>query len=79
MKLSVIETLKPSSRGELEITDLNNHFIKEGRMNWEKHEGTWLDCGTVDSLYNSNTVMASKGRAKKDVKKFEKVMELLDT
>jgi len=74
----VIETLKPSNRGELEITDLNNYFIKDYRIAWVKHEGTWLDCGTINSLYNSNTVMASKGRNKKDVKKFEKVMSIVN-
>lgn len=46
----VIRTLKPSGRGELEITDVNNHFIKKGTMQWTKVKGFWSDAGTFDSL-----------------------------
>ena len=40
-----IKALTPSARGELEITDVNNHYIEKGVMNWHKLEGWWADCG----------------------------------
>jgi glucose-1-phosphate thymidylyltransferase len=45
-----MRTLKPSARGELEITDLNNAYIKEGTMDFDFVEGWWADAGTCDSL-----------------------------
>jgi len=47
---NVIKTLEPSGRGELEITDVNNFFVKQGQMTYEKLNGWWTDAGTVDSL-----------------------------
>jgi glucose-1-phosphate thymidylyltransferase len=43
-------TLKPSARGELEITDVNNAYIREGSMTFNYLEGWWTDAGTFDSL-----------------------------
>ncbi len=43
-------TLKPSARGELEITDVNNAYIREGAMTFDYLEGWWTDAGTFDSL-----------------------------
>jgi glucose-1-phosphate thymidylyltransferase len=43
-------TLKPSERGELEITDVNNAYIREGTMTYNYLEGWWTDAGTFDSL-----------------------------
>src|SRR3954468_1887525 len=43
-------TLKPSARGELEITDVNNAYIKEGSMTFNYLDGWWTDAGTFDSL-----------------------------
>jgi glucose-1-phosphate thymidylyltransferase len=43
-------TLKPSSRGELEITDVNNAYIHEGTMSFNYLEGWWTDAGTFESL-----------------------------
>ena len=43
-------TLKPSARGELEITDVNNAYIREGTMTFNFLEGWWTDAGTFDSL-----------------------------
>jgi glucose-1-phosphate thymidylyltransferase len=48
-----ILTLKPSNRGELEITDLNNFYIKEGRCNYMLLDSFWSDAGTFDSLLAS--------------------------
>ena len=45
-----IKTLLPSGRGELEVTDLNRSYLKDGRLGVHKIHGTWLDCGTFDSL-----------------------------
>lgn len=50
----VIRTLEPSERGELEITDVNNHYIKEGRLQTEAVKGFWSDAGTVQSLLDSS-------------------------
>ncbi|MBU2261355.1 MAG: NTP transferase domain-containing protein, partial [Proteobacteria bacterium] len=45
-----IKTLKPSERGELEITDVNNFYIREKKIAWDVLEGWWTDAGTFDSL-----------------------------
>lgn len=46
----VIKTLRPSSRGELEITDVNNHYLKKDNLSCSEIEGFWSDAGTFDSL-----------------------------
>lgn len=55
-----IKTLKPSNRGELEITDINNAYIKEGRLTWAELDGFWSDAGTFHSLYRSGRYWARK-------------------
>lgn len=55
-----IKTLKPSARGELEVTDLNNSYIKEDLMAWSKLSGFWNDAGTFESLFLSNKYWAKK-------------------
>lgn len=55
-----ISNLEPSARGELEITDVNNIYIKHGKMKWAKLEGFWSDAGTFASLYRSNRYWAQK-------------------
>jgi len=57
----VIKTLKPSDRGELEITDVNNHFINEGTMTWNELEGWWTDAGTFESLLYASNLVAKTG------------------
>ncbi len=57
---SRIKTLKPSSRGELEITDLNNSYIKDGKLAWTELSGFWTDAGTYDSLFVANEYWAKK-------------------
>ena len=46
----VIQTLRPSQRGELEITDVNRHYLGQGRLGHSFLEGYWTDAGTTDSL-----------------------------
>jgi glucose-1-phosphate thymidylyltransferase len=46
----IIRTLKPSGRGELEITDVNNEYIRKGEMSCAPMKGWWSDAGTFDSL-----------------------------
>lgn len=53
-----IRRLKPSGRGELEITDVNNFYVEEGAMTFEKLEGWWTDAGTFDSLLRANQLVA---------------------
>lgn len=60
----IIKTLKPSERGELEITDVNNHYIERGRMTWTELEGWWTDAGTFESLLNATNLVAKTGANK---------------
>ena len=57
----VIRTLVPSGRGELEITDVNNHYIKRGEMTWNELDGWWTDAGTFDSLLRASNLVAETG------------------
>jgi glucose-1-phosphate thymidylyltransferase len=57
----MIKTLKPSSRGELEITDVNNRYIEKGLMKWDILEGWWTDAGTFESLLRANQLVAQTG------------------
>lgn len=50
----IIKTLKPSARGELEITDVQNHYIQKGTLKANKLKSEWLDAGTVDDLLETN-------------------------
>lgn len=53
----IIKTLKPSDRGELEITDVNNHYIKKGRMEYEVLRGWWTDAGIPETLYRASSLV----------------------
>ena len=57
----VIKTLEPSERGELEITDVNNWYIRDGSMTYEVLDGWWTDAGTFGSLHRSATLVAQGG------------------
>jgi glucose-1-phosphate thymidylyltransferase len=61
---NIIKTLKPSGRGELEITDVNNRYIEEGLMTYDILEGWWTDAGTFESLYRANTLVSQSGANK---------------
>lgn len=53
----IVRTLRPSHRGELEITDVNNHYVARGEMTFDVLKGTWTDAGTFESLWFANSVM----------------------
>lgn len=53
----IIKTLKPSARGEYEITDVNNHYISKGQMTFGKFSGWWSDAGTFESLARVNKLL----------------------
>jgi glucose-1-phosphate thymidylyltransferase len=54
---SVIKTLRPSRRGELEITDVNNYYLSQGRLGWSPLDGYWTDAGTPESLLHANELV----------------------
>ncbi len=54
----IIKTLRPSGRGELEITDVNNAYIETGEMSWDVIEGWWTDAGTFESLLRASKLIA---------------------
>lgn len=56
---NVIKTLKPSKRGELEVTDINNRYIKNKTMTYQIIKGAWTDAGTFGSLLRASN-LASK-------------------
>jgi len=53
----IIRTLKPSGRGELEITDVNNAYIRKNQMTYSQFKGDWTDAGTFESLQTANELM----------------------
>ena len=59
-----IRRLKPSGRGELEITDVNNFYIEEGTLTYEVLDGWWTDAGTFESLLRANNLVAETGANK---------------
>lgn len=61
---SIIKTLKPSGRGELEITDVNNAYIEAGQLTWDILDGWWTDAGTIESLHLANQLVAQTGANK---------------
>src|ERR1051325_5589988 len=60
----IIKTLKPSGRGELEITDVNNQYIEWGDLTWDVIDGWWTDAGTFDSLLHASHLAAEQRDAK---------------
>lgn len=55
-----IKKCKPSARGELEITDVNNFYIKDAQLHWAELKGWWQDAGTFESLFEVNEYWARK-------------------
>lgn len=61
----IIKTLKPSWRNELEITDVNNIYLKKGELYYDILDGFWTDCGTFESLLRANNLVAKKFHTQK--------------
>jgi glucose-1-phosphate thymidylyltransferase len=53
----VVKALKPSARGELEITDVNRHYLEQGRLGYSMLQGYWTDAGTLESLATANMLV----------------------
>jgi glucose-1-phosphate thymidylyltransferase len=56
----IIRTLKPSTRNELEITDVNNAYLQSGELTWDILAGWWTDAGTFESLHRANCLVAQQ-------------------
>jgi len=67
----IIKKIKPSGRGELEITDVNNAYLKKNQLTYEKLDGWWTDAGTFPSMHLAG-VLVEKSRRKKKSKKKKK-------
>jgi len=63
----VLPQLKPSARGELEITDVNNAYINAGTMAYDILDGWWTDAGTFESLHRASCLVAQGGANKMDL------------
>ncbi len=58
----IVKTLKPSGRGELELTDVNNRYLEMGKLQHERVEGYWADCGeSIGSLFRASGLVAERG------------------
>jgi glucose-1-phosphate thymidylyltransferase len=57
-----IRTLKPSARNELEITDVNNRYLRDDELEYDVMRGWWTDAGTFESLYHAGQLVAGKRR-----------------
>ena len=61
----IIKTLKPSGRGELEITDVNNRYIEQGQMTYNILKGFWSDCGAFESLLRASQLVARQAQGRR--------------
>ena len=59
----IINNIKPSERGELEITDVNNEYIRRGTMTYSILKGWWTDAGTFESLFKASCLIAESKKA----------------
>jgi len=57
-----IRNIKPSNRGELEITDVNNCYIKDKKMQWAELDGFWMDAGKFETLFEVNKYWYEKSK-----------------
>ncbi len=66
---NIIKSLRPSRRGELEITDVNNAYLKKDQMTYDILRGWWTDAGTFDSLLRANNLVARRQKTEDRRKK----------
>jgi glucose-1-phosphate thymidylyltransferase len=71
----LVRKLKPSGRGELEITDVNNQYIRRGTLTYSILDGWWTDAGTFQSLLLANNLVAQGGANKLDLDSSPKAAE----
>ena len=64
--IEIAKNLKPSPRGEIEITDLNNVYLKKGELKVNIIEGMWEDAGSFDSLLRASQIMQAKAKEMTD-------------
>jgi len=64
----IIKTLKPSARGELEITHVNQAYIAKNQLAYDIIEGWWTDAGTFESLNRANELVAKEPPAEQEIK-----------
>lgn len=69
--IEIAKNLMPSNRGEIEITAVNNEFLRRGELTVKKIEGEWMDAGTFDSLLEAGNIVKNK-------KIYEKFDPLID-
>lgn len=60
--VNIARTIQPSARGEIEITDVNNEYLKRGELSVDIINGIWEDAGTFDSLLRANNYWAEKAK-----------------
>lgn len=70
---NIIRTLKPSGRGELEITDVNNAYIARDEMSWDELDGWWTDAGTFESLLRASNMVAETGANKVEAREADQI------
>jgi glucose-1-phosphate thymidylyltransferase len=63
----LIKNLSPSARGELEITDVNNLYLKQGTLSFDVLKGWWTDAGTFESLLRATNLVAESGANRMDI------------
>jgi len=74
----IIRTMKPSGRGEYEITDVNNEFIRRGQLQYDFLDAEWTDAGTFESLLVANQmVMNTSAAAKSNLVSPEQLKEMI--
>lgn len=56
---NIVRTLKPSGRGELEISDVNQHYAEQGTLTYDMLDGWWTDAGTFESLLRANELVGA--------------------
>jgi len=63
----ICRTLKPSSRGELEITDVNNEYLRRGVLTADVLKGWWTDAGTFESMHRAASLVREGGANRMDL------------
>jgi glucose-1-phosphate thymidylyltransferase len=67
----VAKQLEPSARGELEITDVNNAYLRNGTLEYDILDGWWTDAGTIESLHRASNLIAEGGANRLDTEEAE--------